>query len=196
MSEFSCKITDSQPLAKLFAELPDRVQGKILRPLVRDAGQLLAEAERREAPRESGLLGSSLGTSPVRSYARGNTLFVAVGVRRGFRRAVTLSARGKLRARSKAFTAKADRPENFGLADFRNPTKYLHLVHGGRNAVTAKDRKVLYSAATDRFFGRSVAAAKPNPFVDRAFAASAARAADLVCQKSVELILAEAGSKG
>jgi phage gpG-like protein len=88
--------------------------------------------------------------------------------------------------RSKSFT-EANPSETV-----RDPVKYLPIVTGGRKAITAKVSKILYSAATNRFFGKSVAAAKPNPFFERAFDSSKEEVAGTILQKAPGMIESEA----
>jgi hypothetical protein len=114
-------------------------------------------------------------------------MFITAGVRRGFKRAVTQGRGGKLRVRSKAFTA-ANSDEAI-----QNPSKYLHLVTGGRKAIDA-DKKTLYDPRTDRFFGRHVAAAKVNPFVERGFDAAKEAVCQMIITEAEAKIIAEASN--
>jgi hypothetical protein len=86
VGEFSLKLIGDENVRRMFEELPKAVQGRILRPLVRQGGTMIAAEEKAEAPAVTGLMKLALGTSPLRTY--GSSLLVAVGVRRGFRRAV------------------------------------------------------------------------------------------------------------
>jgi hypothetical protein len=162
MPDFKIYLTGDAVVQRMFMELPQNAQERVVRPLVEKASKTIAELIRSEAPQQSGLLRAAIGASSLRKYG-GGTLFVAAGVRRGFRRAVAEKARGGLKFMSqKATEANPGSP-------VQNPTKYLHLVIGGRKAISARNRRVLYDARTGRFFGRQVAAVQPNPFMDRAF---------------------------
>jgi hypothetical protein len=190
MGEVEIRIIGDAGIQQMLEELPARVQSRILKPLMQAGAKMLADAERSGAPRDSGLLENSLGTSKLSSYRSGNVLFVTAGVRRGFRRAVTAKARGGLRVRSKKYTI-----ANPGDA-VRDPAKYLHLVTGGRKAVQASKAPGLYSAASDRYFGKRVAATTPNPFVTRAFDSAQSAVVSMITERAAEGITAEAAKTG
>jgi hypothetical protein len=177
-------ITGDRQLLRVFEELPARAQERVAKPLLREAAARVALVERDAAPAASGLLRMAIGVSTLKSYASG-TLFIATGVRRGFRRAVQATSRGKLRFFSKRKTA--DSPDQ----PVQNPTKYLHLVTGGRRALEAVNRKVMYDPRTGRFFGKSVRAAAPNPFMSRAFESAKSVAVNLITSRAPDLIDAE-----
>lgn len=171
----------------MFQELPVAAQNRVLKPLVRDAGKKIAAAEKSESPKFSGLMQKAIGESSLKNYS-GGRLFITAGVRRGFKRAIGRTKRGSLRVFSKKATAaNAELP-------VQDPTKYLHLVTKGRKAIQAKNRKVLHDARTGHFFGKSVAAAQPNPFVSRAFDAVKDAVVSEISAKAEDLILAEASS--
>jgi hypothetical protein len=132
----------------------------------------------------------AIGVTPTRYY--GGTIFIAVGVRRGFRRAITASARGRIRSRGRAFTAANP------SAAVRDPVKYWHLVSGGRKASIAgaggSDKRVL--AGPGKIFGTYAAPVAANPFVDRAFAACQASVIAMITSEAPGLIEAEAGKMG
>jgi len=178
-------ICDDSQVRRLFEQLSAAAQERVLKPLMVQCAKLLADAMRGQAPAESGLLRKAIGASTVKRYP--SVLLVTAEVRRGFRRAVTASRTGRLRIRSRAY-GKAN-PES---AKFRSPRKYVHLVVGGRKAVSIRSAKVLYSAYTGKFFGRSVVAAAPDPFVDRAFAAAQAQVLAHVKSEAPQRIAAEA----
>ena len=186
MNEIRAYMTGDVAVQRMFMELPKAVQERVVKPLIAQGSKILDEAVKAEAPVESGLMKLAIGSSKLKTYS-GGTIFITTGVRRGFRRAVTASKRGKLRVRSKAFT------ESNPQEAVRNPVKYLHLVSGGRKAITAIKSKVLYSAETNKFFGKSVAAAKPNPFMERAFDAAKEQVAETILGQAPERIEAEAG---
>ena len=65
--EFSMQITSDEGIRKLFAELPERAQNRILRGLMQRGAAQVAVIERGEAPTQmsSGLLAMSIGASKV-----------------------------------------------------------------------------------------------------------------------------------
>jgi hypothetical protein len=184
VNEMHVSITGDAAIQRMFLELPKTAQDRVLKPLIVQGSKIFDAAVKSAAPVESGLMKLAIGSSKLKTY--GSTIFITTGVRRGFRRAVTASRQGKLRARSKSYTA-ANPSEVV-----RDPVKYLHLVTGGRKAITAVKSKLLYSAATNKFFGKSVAAAKPNPFVDRAFDAAKEQVAQTILSQAPPRIEAEA----
>ena len=165
---------DSLKLQKAFARLSEKAQDQILRPIMTAASKVVAEAERAAAPVESGLMQQAIGVSTTRTYwAQGSSrIYIAAGVRWGFRRTVNL-VRGKLKV------DRQSRPES-GAENVRDPAKYLWLVTHGRKAVAAKDRKILYDAFTNRFAGKQVAASTPDPFIQRTYNQVAPRVAALI----------------
>lgn len=184
MNETRVSITGDAAIQRMLLELPKSVQERVLKPLLEQGSKILTEAEKNAAPMESGLMKLAIGSSKLRTY--GGTIFITTGVRRGFRRAVTATQHGKLRVRSKAYT-QANPQEAV-----RDPVKYLHLVTGGRKAITAVKSKILYSAVTNRFFGKTVAAARPNPFMETAFDAAKGQVTETILSQVPERIEAEA----
>lgn len=183
----SIEIHGDRELTAALEQLPQRVQQRVLRPLLKAAGQRIADAERGQSPAASGLLKESLGVSPLRVYRGGSMLFLAVGVRRGFRRAMVATRRGaKFLGRRKSAQA-----EQSGSPVY-DPAKYLHLVSRGRKAVRATSGKRLYDLRTGRSFGREVVAARPNPFIERAFDATAQAETNRFQQDAADALLHEA----
>ena len=184
---------DTAELQRKFAALPDTVQERVLKPIMREAAAMVASAEKAEAPEETGLLKTALGASTTRTYRHeggSSKLFIAVGARRGFRRAVQATPRGRKMGR----VLSAARTEAGEGDQVRNPTKYLHLVTGGRKAIHATNAKILYAALANRFLGKSVEAAKPDPFMERAYQDVAGRVADFVTEAAAERIEAAANA--
>jgi hypothetical protein len=189
MGEFKMQLTGDKELLRLFEELPAAAQNRVLKPLLRSAGAQIALLERGEAPTQSGLLKTSLGASTLRSYS--STLFITAGVRQGFRRAVQgTNYRGGFARKIRYFGKQksADYPE----LPVQDPVRYLHLVTGGKKALSATNKKVLFDARTGKFFGRSVAAQAPNDFIERAFGEAKAVVADRIASEAADKILAEA----
>jgi hypothetical protein len=158
MRELEIRLIGDESVMRMLDELPGATQAQVIRPAMRDAMRTIGNALRSEAPEETGLLKRALGATPVKTYR--NVLFATAGVRRGFRQAVTHNAKGRVRLTRKT-------PDQEGM--YRNPTKYLHLVEGGRKALSVATAKALYSAQSGKFFGKRVQAAKPQPFVGRTF---------------------------
>jgi hypothetical protein len=178
-------ITGDREVLRMFEELPAVAQQRVLKPLLREGAALMAVEERAEAPRQAGLLQTAIGVSTLKSYPSG-VLFIATGVRRGFKRAVQATSRGRLRFLGKRKT------EDYPELPVQDPTKYLHLVTGGRKAISAMNKKVLYDRRTDKFFGKSVAAAAPNPFMDRAYQRGRAAAVAKITGEAPDRIADEA----
>jgi hypothetical protein len=194
MSELSCKLTGDKAVMRMFAELPAAAQDRVMKPLLNKGARLMAQAAKGAAPDDSGLLKLSLGASNLKVYGSGSAdklLFITVGARRGYRRAVTVAKRGRtlfgfgMKRRSKAFTQTAEQ------AMVRNPTKYLSLVEGGRSAITASG-KVLYSAQSEKFFGKSASAVAANPFMEEAFSESRGGVVSQIESEAEAGIVAEA----
>ena len=179
---------DTAKLQQAFARLSEKAQDGILRPIMAAASQVVAEAERAESPRESGLLAEAIGVSSTRTYraAGSSRLFIAAGVRWGFRRTVSRGPGGALNVDRKS------RPES-GDAGARDPAKYLWLVTHGRRAIAVKDRKMLYDAFSQRFLGKAVAQADPDPFIQRAYDQVAPQVAAMVATQGAAAITQAAG---
>jgi hypothetical protein len=191
MGEFKMQLTGDKELLRLFEELPAAAQNRVLKPLLRSAGAQIALLERGEAPTQSGLLKTSLGASTLRSYS--STLFITAGVRQGFRRAVQgTNYRGGFARKVRYFGKQksADYPE----LPVQDPVRYLHLVTGGRKALSATNKKVLFDARTGKFFGKSVQKQDANPFIERAFDEAKNTVVDQITSEGSEKILAEAKS--
>lgn len=185
MNEIRAYMTGDVAVQRMFMGLPQAAQERVVKPLILQGSKILDAAVKAAAPVESGLLKLAIGSSKLKAYS-GGTIFITTGVRRGFRRAVSSGKGGKLRVRSKPYTAA--HPDEA----VRNPAKYLHLVTGGRKAITAVKSKILYSAVSNKFFGKSVAAVKPNPFMERAFDAVKEQVAATILDRAPEMIEAEA----
>ena len=123
---------DSLKLQKAFARLAEKAQDGIMRPILTAASKVVAEAERQAAPQETGLLREAIGASATRTYkSAGSTkLFIAAGVRWGFRRNVARNARGKLKFDRKSRPVAGER-------NARDPAKYLGPVTKGHGAAAA-----------------------------------------------------------
>lgn len=153
---------DSAAAQRMFSELPRSVQSRIMARRMRAASGILDSALKAEAPKDTGLLRQAIGSTTVKQY--GYTLFLASGVRRGFRKVVSPKRRGRGTVIKRGVSA-----ESADAGMVRNPTKYLHLIVGGRKAIHATKAKVLYSRQSDTFFGKSVQKTTPDDFVTRAF---------------------------
>ena len=145
MNEIRAYMTGDVAVQRMFMDLPQAVQERVVKPLITQGSKILDAAVKAAAPVESGLMKLAIGSSKLKTYG-GGTIFITTGVRRGFRRAVTATRGGKLRVRSKPFTE-----ANPGEA-VRDPVKYLHIVTGGRKALTATKSKVLYTRGDEQVF--------------------------------------------
>jgi len=182
-AQVEIRIFGTEEVIAAFERLSHGAQNRVLKPIMTSASNQIAEALRGEAPEESGLLKRAMGSSPLRTYA--TALFITAGVRRGFRRSVSLARTGRWRIRGKKAT------ESAGGEMIRNPAKYLHLVTGGRKAVSATNARVLYSAQINTFFGRHAKKVDPNPFVQRTFASVASTVCTRICQEAAGRIVEE-----
>ena len=160
MHEVQIKLVGDEAVMRMLNDLPQTAQMQVLRPAMRQAMTSITSALRSEAPMETGLLKRAMGATPVKTYR--NVLFATAGARRGFERAVEPGKKGGVRLVRPS-------PHFLIRGMYRDPTKYLHIVEGGRKAVSAINVKSLYSAQSGRFFGKSVAAARPQPFVEKTF---------------------------
>jgi hypothetical protein len=187
MDDFSCKLSGDRAVLRMFEELPAAAQDRVIKPLLNLGARKLAQAEKSEAPDDSGLMKLAIGASSLKVYGSGGgkLLFITTGVRRGYRRAVTPGRGGRPRRQSKGFTEIAEQ------ALMRNPVKYLHLVTGGRRAIHASG-KILYSPQSGKFFGKSAAATEANPFIQRAGQQSASSVVSEIGNAAEQGIVAEA----
>jgi len=117
----SITIIGEPELRRKFREMPLRLQRKGLRRGVTKAARVTRKAAKDEAPKETGLLGQSLGYR-VFTFRDKSGVGAVVGVRKGFRKAVVKRDRGKRRGSFR----KARKSEE--SSTYRNPAKYLHLV--------------------------------------------------------------------
>lgn len=92
--------------------LPDKVYKRVVRVASRKSMQPVAKAMKAKAPRETGLLKKSIGLK-VKGYKRAGIVVTLVGPRTGFKTEVIV-----------------DTP-NGPRKEFRDPTKYAHLVEFG-----------------------------------------------------------------
>jgi hypothetical protein len=180
---------DTLQLQRMFAELPKRIQTRVLRVIIGQSQRMVTIAEKGEAPRRSGLMAAALGASTTRTYGsdRSTKLFVAVGVRRGFRRMLATKARRGIKF------IRGSRPER-GEEGAANPALYLHLVTKGRKQVTARNAKALFDATSGKFLGKSVPASKANPFIQRAYDSVGSAVSNQAAETGDALIAAEAES--
>lgn len=183
------QLIGDKEVLRMFEELPVRAQKAVVEPLLKEASRIVARIAKGEAPKETGLLERALGPSKLSRYRGGSALFVTVGARRGYRRAVTATKRGKARILSKAKT------EASPGAPMRDPARYIGVVSKGRKAVTAKGRS-LYSRSLDRFFGKSVGPAEANPFMDRAYRQAQGAVTAMFAAEAPARIEAEAAKLG
>jgi len=189
MGDFKMEMIGDENVRRMFQELPKAAQNRVLKPLVRQGGSMIAEEEKEEAPAVTGLMKLALGTSPLRTY--NSSLLIAVGVRRGFRRAVQGSMYRGGWARKTRYLGKK-KTEATPELPVQNPVRYLHLVIGGRKAISVINKKVLYDARSGKFFGQQVAEQAANPFIDRAFDRAKVAVAETLTTQVEDRIMAEA----
>ena len=91
-AELSAQLIGSKEVLQMLAELPKAAQSRVMRPILAEGSKMLAEIERGEAPKFSGLMQQAIGATGIKTYGR--TLFATGGVRRGYRRALTRSSGG------------------------------------------------------------------------------------------------------
>jgi len=155
----SLKLEGAGELIRELENLPGKIVRRVMRNALRKAGGFFADAAQSRVPSETGLLRQSIGLSKPKWYASSGTMFVAAGPRRGYRRAVSRTARGLRFLGPRASEA----AEKLG-ASIRNPVHYAHLVEGGRKSFIGH-------------FGRATfvnPAVPARPFMARAFAATKA----------------------
>lgn len=155
-------------LPELVAKLrtfSDRIYRKHARRAMTKAGRIFAARAKAAAPRETGLLKLSLG-SKVATYAKSNSIVVVTGPRKGFKRALTKTKRGKLRYAKKGTSGEK----------YRNPVNYAHLVELGFDAVGRRPKPgARYRKAarllrkTARFFGGGPRHVKGTHFLRHGF---------------------------
>jgi hypothetical protein len=184
MGDFKMEMSSDKNIQLLFIDLPRAVQNKIIKPLLKEGGAMIAVEEKQEAPANTGLLRTAIGASSIRKYP--SSFFVAVGVRQGFRRAIQTSSSGKTRYLGKQKT------EFYPEAPVQDPTKYLGIVSGGRKAISVLNKKVLYDVRSGQFFGTQVKEQDANPFIQRAFDEVKDTVAETLTAQAETQILAEA----
>lgn len=164
----TCSIfmTGDKEVRVAFDRLEGAAQSRISRDVVKAGAAVVAVAEKAAAPHDSGLMDRAIGRSALRPYEK--VIFQTVGVRRGFLRAVTHNSGGRLKVRSKKFTATA------AEETLRDPAYYINVVTSGRKTVVAGTRtpsaKGLFDSRSGRFFGKTARSVPPNPFISQAFA--------------------------
>lgn len=129
------KVTGSEQVIANVLALPKRMRRKGFRVALDAAGGVYKSEVQKRAPKETGLLRSSMGVKTVVPDNE-RAAWVKVGSRRGFKRAVARKKNGGLKLVAK----KTERllPPN-AFAKYRNPTRYAHLVEGGtRQGVRAR----------------------------------------------------------
>ena len=158
------EIGGTEELAKMLRSLPDRLAEKYGKAALRAAARITTGAVQSRMPVDTGLARESVGASRLRHYKESGTLFIAVEVRKNFRREVTVGGRTMI----------------------RNPRKYMHLIEGGRRAVRPVNKRALHAAFNDesRFIARAKAVS-PHPVFGPAKLASRA-AAEAAVVRTIE----------
>ncbi|MEN6633476.1 MAG: HK97 gp10 family phage protein [Candidatus Polarisedimenticolia bacterium] len=156
------------------------IQDRVLAPVVKEAGKLIASAASALVPVRSGLLKRSIGVSKIHTYrhAGSDTLFIAAGPRRGFRRALKFNRKGRIAG---FFGAK--KSAGMATGQVANPVRYAHLVERGHAIASHRGGRVSHTYRLDgrgnrvvmhRILGGSSGgggAVPPHPFMEPAGAA-------------------------
>lgn len=165
MGDVSMQLLGDKEVLECFERLSGAAQTRIARDVLKAGATIVLAAADSLAPRASGLLEKALGLSSVKRFP--SALFVTVGVRRGFRRAVAPTRHGGLRVLSKKASAAANE------GSLRDPAYYINVVTSGRKTVVAGSRtpgaKTLFDSRSGRFFGKTARGVPPNPFMSAAF---------------------------
>ena len=170
----TAQLFGSDLVQRLLLDVADAPRKKMLRDVMKEGSRMIADAIVSAAPRETGLLSLALGATNVKTY--GSKLFATAGVRRGFRRALTVTKGGKLKYQSKKKSVAGN--------SFSDPTRYIYPLTAGRKEVTANPGSILWGR-DNRAVGQYAAAVPPNPFVDRAFSQVQGPVV-LLCQSMIE----------
>lgn len=115
-----------QTIANVLA-LPKRYRRRGFRVALDAAGGEFKDEVKKRAPRETGLLRTSLGVKTVVPNNE-RLSWVKVGPRRGFKQPVERNRRGRLRTVAKKTVSLLPAGT---FTKYRNPTRYAHLVEGG-----------------------------------------------------------------
>lgn len=169
----AAKLEGLGPALGRLEKLRRGARGKILRKALNEGTKPVLSSAKGLAPRESGQLRKSLGKK-VKVYRESGAAVGLVGPRSGFKRQVTVEKR-----KVSAVIGGKRTTRRIGAVVYRNPVRYAHLVELGRKAVSVKNKKALVSAG-GTFYGRTVAAALPRPFLGRAWARSVGTASEKV----------------
>lgn len=137
-----------QPVFKMYGlpqavraleELPRRLQNKHTRIALNAAGGVLKKTAVANVPKQSGLLGRSMGVKvkvPAASFNpkhRSKPAYAVIGPRRGF-----LAPVAKINGKVKKLSIRAATKRvvsGAGKVFARNPARYAHLVHNPHNVV-------------------------------------------------------------
>ena len=131
------------------------VRDRILKPVVKQVGEMVAAAAKSDSPNETGLLRKSIGVSAVKVYkgtgtnasvnltgrlgtfAPADVIYAAVGPRRGFGNMVA-PKNGTLKVvnpNAKIGPKWGRHFQRVGIGTYRDPVKYGHLVEDGHAIV-------------------------------------------------------------
>jgi len=126
---------------------------QLLRRAIQVAAQITTKAAKANVRTAGdGLLKRSIGSS-VKVYRKSGIAVAMVGPRTGFKRAKGQKIRTAL-------------GEKYAVAN-ADPTKYAHLVEGGRAAVSPKEKRVM--AAAGIIYGTRARGVAARPFLRPAF---------------------------
>jgi hypothetical protein len=146
-----CEVKGIEEVTKLLMQLPDNMREKHTKNAIKEATSSIVSVIKARVPKNTGTLAASIQASRVKYYPASGTLFCAIEPKSGFTRTfpatVITSKRGGGRVSAEMK---------------RNPRKYLHLVEGGRRAVTTVGKKALHPANA-YWFSRSAASVSGRP---------------------------------
>lgn len=126
------KLQGAEEMRRQLQSLPSRVRRTVLRRAMKTAMEPLVAAAKANAPVMTGLLRRAIGLGKVRFYSASGVVYIAAGVRHGFRRAI-VAYRGKTEYMSKEST-KMLGP---GAQRVENPAKIAHILERGRGPIQA-----------------------------------------------------------
>lgn len=151
-------------IAAKLRDMPYKLRQRAIRRGVTKAARVVAkEAKARVPSKVTGLLKSSIGFR-VGTMKRTGEVYAVVGPRRGYGQAFNNLESLK---RRRAKIRKAVRGVEMNGANFRNPTRYAHLVEKGRKISDAArgGPATVLKTVEGRFIGKRAAAASPRPFL-------------------------------
>lgn len=149
--QIQVQVAGLRPLLRKLDDLKRGARNRILRPAIAKAARIIVKQAKRNAPKDSGALRRSL-TSVIRIGRKSGQIYAVIGPETGER---------KDRQGSRSKTRFGKWLAGQGIPN--RPANYAHLVEFGRASVSVQSKKVLASDGV--FYGRSVRASEPRPFL-------------------------------